>query len=59
MVLDSRPQWKRFEDGLKYGLRGCEVAFVLSRGGYGVCSVEESGSHFAYLVCSGVKVKDV
>jgi hypothetical protein len=33
------------------------MAFVLSRGGYGFCSVEQWGSHFAYLVCNGVNVK--
>jgi hypothetical protein len=59
MALDSRPYWKRSEDGLKYVLRGCEMAFTLSRGGYGVCSADHPGSHFAYLVCNGVKVKNV
>jgi len=34
---------------LKYGLRGCEIAFALSRGGYEyvVSRVEQPGSHFA------------
>jgi hypothetical protein len=59
VALDSRPYWKRSEDGLKCGLPGFEIAFVLSRGGYGVCSVEQPGSHLAYLVCNDVNVKDV
>jgi hypothetical protein len=31
MVLGSRPYLKGSENGLKYSLRGCEMAFILSR----------------------------